>query len=119
MQQYITKTKDKDSITICLYIEQDKIMAIGEKLNAINENAYMNGYNWEVLINYYLEKTNSDLLDGLDTDPEAGMYVAFYESNKKNETKADKLITLIENLIENESELYAFVEKYGDDIEWD
>ncbi|MBR3901800.1 MAG: hypothetical protein IKJ60_09695, partial [Ruminococcus sp.] len=45
----------EDSISLVFYIENDKVMAIGEKLQEINENAYMNGYNWEAVLNCYIE----------------------------------------------------------------
>lgn len=121
MKNYLTKVKheETESISVCFNIEHDKVMTIGEKMNEINESAYMNGYNWEALFNYYLEKHHPDLLEEMDTDPEAGMYVAYFEQNAENEKRADKLIEIIESLIENESVLYELIKNDAENIEWD
>lgn len=120
MAEYLHITDSDDYISIAFYIEHDNIMKIGDKLNEINEEAYMNGYNWEALLNCYLEKNAPELLVGLSTDPEAGMYAAYYNDiNKENREKIGKLAEIIEALIENEDKLYKFVKDYGDEIEWD
>lgn len=51
-------------------------MEIGKKMETINEQAYMNGYNWEAFLNCYPEIHQPELLDGIETDSEAGTYVA-------------------------------------------
>lgn len=117
MKDYITKIKSTNNLSVCFYIEQDKIMEIGEQMNGLNESAYMNGYNWEAFLNHYLEKNYPDLLAGMNTDPEAGMYTAYYDSD--NEQKADRLIEVIKNLVKNEAVLYQFVKDEGGNIEWD
>ena len=119
MGDYTAVVKHKDSISVCFYIEQDKPFAIGEKMNEINEDAYMNGYNWEAFFNYYLPKYAPDVLENMDTDPEAGMYVAFYSLTPENETRAEKFMSIICQLVENEEELYRIVREEGDAIIWD
>ena len=94
-------------------------MAIGEKMNEINDEAYMNGYNWEAFINYYLRQNAPDVLSGMDSDPEAGLYAANYNLNPDNITRAEKLIAILKKLIENEDEIYQLVKESGDEIEWD
>ena len=111
--------KTDSSISVCFYIKNDKPLKIGEKMNEINEDAYMNGYNWEAFFNYYLEENEPELMEGMETDPEAGMYVAYYDLTPKNEEKADKFIEIIKKLIENEEELYKIIRKDGNKIEWD
>ncbi|MBN1801300.1 MAG: hypothetical protein JW891_07325 [Candidatus Lokiarchaeota archaeon] len=109
-----------DAISMCFYIESTKILEIGDKMNEINPMAYMNGYNWEAILDYYLGSNHPELLEDLIHDPEAGMYVAVYEPiNEKNEQKAEKLAKIIEDLIENEEKLYALIKEHGDEIEWD
>lgn len=56
---------------------------------------------------------------GLESDPEAGSYVAYYDRNAENETKAQQLAELIVYLVENEEELYRLVREEGDQIQWD
>ena len=42
MSDYVKIIKDENSLSVCLYIEQKKLLEIGEKMNEINEEAYMN-----------------------------------------------------------------------------
>jgi hypothetical protein len=111
--------KHEKSISVCFYIEHDEPFAIGGKMNKVNENAYMNGYNWEAFFNYYLPKYAPDIAEGMETDPEAGMYVAYYALTPENEAKAEKFKDIIIGLVENEAELYRIVREEGDGIEWD
>ena len=55
----------------------------------------------------------------MQTDPEAGMYAAYYPLTPENEARAEKFVKIICNLIENEEELYRIVRDEGDEIEWD
>jgi hypothetical protein len=121
MSDFVGKIKNEGSEEISVYfnIENDRVLSIGNKMNEINEQAYMNGYNWDVFLQFYLKKNNSDLLNGMETDPEAGTFVAFYESNDENEKKADRLVEIIASLIDNEEELYSIIRKEGSYIEWD
>ena len=119
MKEYVAIVKHENTISVCLYIEKDKIMAIGEKMNELNEEAYMNGYNWEVFIEAYLTKNKPELLEGLEPDPEAGAYYANYELNSTNEKKAAELVELLIGLVSNEETILEFVRTDGDNIEWD
>lgn len=119
MKDYVAIMELTDSIQICFYNEHAKIIEIGEKMNTINEEAYMNGYNWEAFFDYYLKKYEPSILQDMDTDSEAGMYVAFYPLTSENKKRAEKFVKLISSLIEQEEELYRIVEKYGNEIEWD
>lgn len=119
INNYLSVDINESRIEIYFYLENDKVMQIGEKINEINEQAYMNSYNWEVLLNYYLSKYESDLLIDMDSDPEAGMYVTYYELTANNKIKASKLVEIIISLIEDEEQLYNFIYQYGHEIEWD
>ena len=88
-------------------------------MNEANEEAYMNGYNWEAVLGYYLGKTAPDLLEGMDTDPEAGMYVAYYPLTPENEAKAERLAGIIHDLVEHGETLCQFIQTEGDNIPWD
>lgn len=79
----------------------------------------MNGYNWDAFFKYYLAENAPDILVGMDSDPEAGSYVACYELTEENEKKAERFAEIIISLIENEEELYRIVREKGDEIEWD
>ncbi len=119
MEDYVIVNNEDGNIGITFYIDQDKILAIGEKMNAICDDAYMNGYNWDAFLNYYLEKKAPELLEGLESDPEAEMYSAYYEDTQDSLKKAEKFADIIKYLIENEKKLYKFLKKEADNIEWD
>lgn len=122
VSKYEDNTPDKEQVSVIavnFLIEWDKPFAIGEKMNEINEEAYMNGYNWGAFINYYLSKHAPDVLAGLIDDSEAGTYVAVYELTSENEIKANKLVEIIRNLIENENELYRIIREESKSIQWD
>lgn len=115
----IINHEESNSISVCFYNERDKIMTIGDKMNAINDLAYMNGYNWAAFINFYLKEYEPDVLNGMGNDPEAGMYAAYYELNPANSARAEKLVSIIISLVENEEKIYKIVKEHGDKIEWD
>ena len=64
------QSEDGTQIDIIFDVVDDKVMAIGEKMNAISKEAYMNGYNWEAFLHYYLAKNAPEVLEGLKEDPE-------------------------------------------------
>lgn len=78
-----------------------------------------NGYNWEAFFNYYLSKYAQDVMEGLDTDPKAGMYAAYYDLTPENEARAEEFVRIIRSLIENEEELYRIIREEGKNIKWD
>lgn len=116
---YVQIEKGDGTVSVLFSNEDDKPMEIGEKMCEINENAYMNGYNWDALLRYYLAENAPELLEGLDSDPEAGSYAAYYELTDENERKAERLAGIIVSLIENEDALYRLVREKGDEIEWE
>ena len=119
MSNYTAINKHESSISVCFYIEQDKIIEIGKKMNEINDRAYMNGYNWEAFFNWYLPKHALDVTEGMGTDPEAGMYVAYYTLTPENEVRAEKFVEIIQKFVENEDELYTLVRNHGNEVNWD
>lgn len=119
LKDYLKILNCGNSICVTFYIENDDIMSIGEKLEEINKNAYMNGYNWEALLNCYIENYAPDLSDTYDTDSEAGMYSAIFNNDADGEAAAQAMADIIISLIENENKLFDFVSEYSDEIEWD
>ena len=81
--------------------------------------AYMNGYNWEAFLNFYLEKYFPEVMTGMSSDLEAGMYAAWYEATPENEARAKQLWEIINALIDKEEELYRVLREDGDKIAWD
>ncbi len=119
MKKYLNVERLDDNISITFYIEQDEVMEVGNRMEEINSNAYMNGYNWAAFLDSYLETNEPELLGDLETDPEAGMYSAYYPYSEENEGKANRIGEIICELIESPDELYKFLEEYGEDIAWD
>lgn len=117
MDNYVLVNNDEDCVGVTFFIEQEKILKIGNKMNEICEDAYMNGDNWEAFFNYYLDKNAPELLEGLESDPEAGMYAAYYDEPDALQ-KAEKFAEIIKGLVENEERLYQIVREEADNIEW-
>ena len=113
------QSEDGTKINIIFDVVDDTVMAIGEKMNAISKEAYMNGYNWEAFLNHYLAKNAPEVLEGLVADPEADMYAAFYEATQENWEKAGKFVEIIRSLIDNQKELFRFLQEEDAEIEWD
>ena len=119
MADYVQVFPLGESIEVLLSAEHEKILALGEKMNAACEDAYMNGYNWEALFRYYLEQNDPDILTDMKTDPEAGMYVAYWPLTEENEARAKRFEDIIRALAEDEEALCRLVREHGGEIEWD
>ena len=119
MHEYVKKMNLDKYTEVVFDIECERIIAIAEKMQALDENVYRNGYNWESFLNCYLAKMSPDLLEGMQTDPEAGMYVAYYDLSPANELKAAKFAEVICDLVENEKKIYSFLREHGAEIAWD
>lgn len=119
MAEYIRIMHYNDDFGIFFEVEDDEILALGERMNEVCEDAYMNGYNWDALINCYLSENAPELLDGLDADPEAGSYSEYYSGTDDNEGRAKRLADIIISLVSDEKKLFDFLRTHADDIEWD
>ena len=119
MPDYVKIFKTEKSVDVCLYAENEKPLSLMEPVQAACPDAYMNGYNWEALLRYYLEENAPDILEGMRTDPEAGMYAAYWPLSPENEERAKRLEGIIRSLVENGEALCRFVEEHGGEIEWD
>lgn len=112
-------TNGQGNIVLYFGNENKKPLAVGQKMNEINEEAYMNGYNWDAFLNYYLTGNAPDILESMESDPKAGSYVAYFDDTAENEQKAKRFADIIIFLIENEEEIYKILREKGDEIEWD
>ena len=56
MQDLVTVLSNEDGIQISLDVQQDAVLQIGEMMQEIQEEAYMNGENWAIFFQYYLEQ---------------------------------------------------------------
>lgn len=119
VSDFISVTYGEEYISLNFFIENEKIMNIGARMEKINPEAYMNGYNWEAFLNYYLEKNVPEILEGMDSDPESAMYAVYYDNTAENSEKTAKLAEIIEYLIENPNDIYEILLEHGDEIEWE
>jgi len=117
MSEIVGKHQHEEQTSVYFNIEASEVMGLGEKMEAANPQAYMNGYNWEAFLNHYLQTNYPELLEGLETDPEAGTYVAVYDN--ADAEKADKLVGVIKGLLEKPDDVVVYVEEHGEEIEWD
>lgn len=118
MDDYVSLTCGDDVLRVWFYNENDKPFALGKKMNAICDEAYMNGYNWDAFFNYYLASRAPEVLSAMqDSDPEAGSYVAYF--NKEYEAQAARFVAIIRELVENEDETLRIVREECDCIAWD
>lgn len=51
---------DDGSIALYFDIENDKILGIGDEMNEMVEDAYMNGYNWDAFLHSSLRRRYQD-----------------------------------------------------------
>lgn len=117
MSDFVTVTKHEPSVSVMFQVEADEVMAIGGKMEAINQQAYMNGYNWAAFLEHYLRSNHPDLADGLESDPEGGAYFAHYELG--NEDKAKRFADVINGLVAKPETIYAYLKENGEEIERD
>ena len=110
---------EHDTISVCVFNENDGIFEFGERLNEQFDEAYMNGYNWEALIKYYVNKVDPDLMQEVETDPEAGMFSAYMAYSQENLEKMKRFETHIRTMLVDEQTLVQFIADNYDDIEWD
>lgn len=84
--EYLTICRHDDG-TVSLYfdVEDERILALGE----------MNGYDWDTALKNYLAVNAPDLLEGMNTDPEAGTFVVFYDANAENEEKIRRIVDIL------------------------
>ena len=119
MSDYVKILKLENYVEVCLYADDKKLLTLMETVQAACPDAYMNGYNWEAFFGYYLQKAAPDILTGMKTDPEAGMYVAYWPLSPENAARAGRFEEIIRSWVEHDEELCRIVREEGGAIEWD
>ena len=79
----------------------------------------MNGYNWDALIRYYVTTLDPELMDEIESDPEAGMYSGYMSFSPDNVRKMKKFESHVRAMVADENKLMQFIDENYDDIEWD
>lgn len=115
----LVELPDHDSISVCVYSEKEGLFELGERINARFDDAYMNGYNWEVLIRFYVSGIDPELMAEIESDPESGMYSAYMSFSPENLEKMKRFEAHVRMMVADETALMKFIEKHLDEIEWD
>lgn len=110
---------EHDSISVCVYSENDGLFELGERINSRFDQAYMNGYNWDALIKFYVAKHDPELMNHVETDPEAGMFSAYISYSDKNLELMKRFEGHVRNMVSDENLLMQFIEENESEIEWD
>ena len=110
---------EHDNISVCVYNENDGLFALGERMYERFEEAYMNGYNWDALIRFYVGQKDPDLMAEVDTDPEAGMFSAYISFSPENIEKMKRFQAHVRSMVSDEDALMKFIEDNRESIEWD
>jgi len=110
---------EHNSISVCVFNEHDGLFELGERINKKFEEAYMNGYNWDAVIKFYVGQADPELMQEVETDPEAGMFSAYMEFSPENLEKMKRFESHVRKMLSSDEELIAFIEKNHDEIEWD
>jgi hypothetical protein len=111
---------DCDSISVCVYIENDGLFALGKRIHAKHEFAEMYGYNWDAVIKHYVGKVDPELMKDVRTDPEAGMFAAYMKGcSPENLEKMKRFESHVRAMLSDDEEFLSFVEENCDSIEWD
>ena len=110
---------EQDSISVCVYCENEGLFELGERISARFEEAYMNGYNWDALIRFYIASIEPALVAEIESDPEAGMYSAYMSFSPQNLEKMKRFESHVRDMVADEAALMKFIENHYDEIEWD
>ena len=52
MADYVKIFSTEKYVEVCLYADSERLLALSEKMQSANPDAYMNGYNWEAFWAY-------------------------------------------------------------------
>ena len=115
----LLEMQEHNSISVCVYNENEGLFELGERINARFEQAYMNGYNWDALIRFYVASLDPALMDEVKSDPEAGMFSAYMSYSPENLAKMRRFELHIRAMVADEGALMRFIEKNYDEIGWD
>lgn len=112
-------SEDSDWITVCVQNEMEGLFELSERIHARFDEAYMNGYNWDALIRYYVDQVEPGFMVDVETDPEAGSFSAYMPRSAENMAKMKRFETHVRTMVADEAALLEFIEAHRDEIEWD
>lgn len=98
---------------------QETCMDIGKKINDICDAAEMNGYNWAVLLQHYIETNHKNIdLEHFSFDSEAETCLLNLVE-RDHVADLDMLYYMLCSVFEKPQKLLDYVSKHGEEIPWD
>jgi hypothetical protein len=84
----------------------DIVYTIGDHLEQIEETAYMTGFNWAHLIDYFIDERIPEIRTEINITARSGGFTATWANTPENQTHAQHLAQLITELITQPEQLY-------------
>ncbi|MCU0755604.1 MAG: immunity 51 family protein [Xanthomonadales bacterium] len=106
-------------VSVFVFNEADELLLLGDKLHARFNEAHMSGHNWDALIRRYLDVTDPDLMQSIETDPESGMLEAYMPYGPESIEKMTRFESHVRKFVSDETQIFEFIEAYRGSIEWD
>lgn len=104
--------------SVTISIGNDKMMDIGNRMESIKKEAYMNGYNWEAFLKCYLENYVPHLANMIEHDPEAGLYAA-YPKGRNEKQIMTQYAHVLKSLLSDDENLLRIFTELKNDVLWD
>ena len=117
----------KDCISVNLDLTDVKLRTIGERIieatDVYYEEDFLHISIWQAFLNSYLRLNAPEIYEVLKVIPASEcseMYCAYIEGvNEETKALADKFVQIIDDLVNDEEKIFAFIEQNADDIDWD
>lgn len=119
-KNFLKYIETEDYCGVSIDTNTEKINKLSKYISKKNNMEILfNGYTLELLIENILKIEKPELIDGLETDPEANLYFAYYISSKNSVKKCKELFKTIKKYIENQSKLNSFIQKHKSSIKFE
>lgn len=119
MSDYIEMGRTETDVTVDFYMTNDRVMALMEKLVAVDPDILMSSHDWETLWMYCIKKKDPDILTGMKSVLDMTGFTAIWPLSPENEDRAGRFAALLRSMTEEEEELCRVVREEGGEIEWE
>ena len=119
MSDYIEMGRTETDVTVDFYMTNDRVMALMEKLVAVDPDILMSSHDWETLWMYCIKKKDPDILTGMKSVLDMTGFTAIWPLSPENEARAARFAALIRSMVEDGEELCRIVREEGGAIEWE
>jgi hypothetical protein len=97
----------------------DEVYGIGDRLYDLHVSAYMTGYNWARLVDYFIDSRDPGVRAGMRVDARPGGFTALWEDTAANRARAERLAGLIREVVSDPEALCRFVVEEPDAVDWE